>query len=415
MGPPPLARLTLRHGCIVAVVAAAAVAGAIWLAGPSAGDTPAHSANRTATARPAAAAPVAHPFVRIVYGYGGTPLSPAHEGARYRVIVMQESDASFVPRLKAANPRLKVLMYVDMMSADPGDPSGISDWVGYTNVDTNPDWVLRDAGGNQLVYKDSASLVMDVGNVSYQDAGVASVISHAKADGFDGVFLDDANASLRWIISGGQARSVTYPTTARWQAAVYSFLTNVAPQLHQAGLLVVANIGGSTITRGLWQRWNGPIDGAMEESFTNGGTGRDSIASGEWPAKLEHALWSEAHGKIALDHAVTHTRSGARYGLATMLLAAGGENLFSASKGYSNEVWWPEYRTANALGAPLGRYRVLRNGIYRRDFTSGVVLVNPHSRGAYVVRLHRTYRGSGLGKVRSVRLTRTSGVVLVKS
>ena len=118
----------------------------------------------------------------------------------------------------------------------------------------------------------------------------------------------------------------------------------------------------------------------MEESFTNGGTGRDSIQNGQWPAKLGHALWSEAHAKIALDHAVTATRSGARYGLATMLLVADGENLYSASTGYSREVWWPEYRTANALGTPLGPYRVLRNGVYRRDFTHGVVLVNPHVR-----------------------------------
>ena len=113
------------------------------------------------------------------------------------------------------------------------------------------------------------------------------------------MFLDDANASLRWVIAGGEAACVTYPTTAQWQAAVYSFLSNVAPQLHQAGLLVVANIGGSTITRGLWQKWNGPLDGAMEESFTNGGAGRDSIADGQWPAKLGHALWSEANGKIS--------------------------------------------------------------------------------------------------------------------
>ena len=239
--------------------------------------------------------------------------------------------------------------------------------------------------------------------------------SAAIADGFDGVFLDDANASLRWVISGGEAACVMYPTTASWQAAVESFLTNVAPQLHQAGLLVVANIGGSTLTRGLWKAWNGPIDGAMEESFTNGGAGRDSLANGQWPAKLGHSLWSEGNGKIALDHAVTRTRGGARYGLATMLLVAGGENLYSASKGYVHEVRWPEYTTTNALGRPLGRYRVLRNGVYRRDFTHGVVLVNPHAKGARVVRLGATYRGSGLGSTRVVTLKPTTGVVLVRS
>jgi hypothetical protein len=196
---------------------------------------------------------------------------------------------------------------------------------------------------------------------------------------------------------------------------VYSFLSNVGPQLHRAGLLTVANIGGSTITSGLWQKWNGHIDGAMEESFTNGGAGPDSVANGQWTAKLGHAAWSEANGKLSLDHAVTSTRRGARYGLATMLLVAGGENLFSASTNYSREVWWPEYRTVSSLGRPIGRYRVLRNGVYRRDFTNGVVLVNPRTRASGSVRLGRTYSGSGLHRVRAVSLEPTSGLVLTTS
>jgi putative glycosyl hydrolase-like family 15 (GHL15) protein len=255
---------------------------------------------------------------------------------------------------------------------------------------------------------------MDVGNCLYQDDGAERVIRVAKAGGFDGVFLDDANASLRWIIPRGTT-SAAYPTPQRWQSAVYSFLSNVGPQLHRAGLLAVANIGGSTTTPGLWQKWNGPIDGAMEESFTNGGVGPDSIANGEWTPKLSHALWSERNDKISLDHAVTATRAGARYALATMLLVAGGANLFSASADYSREVWWPEYATANSLGRPLGGYRVLRDGVYRRDFTNGVVLVNPGSRPVPRIRLGATYSGSRLHKVTAVSLGRTSGLVLAKS
>lgn len=330
---------------------------------------------------------------------------------------MQQRDGPMIPRLKAGNHNLKVLMYVDLMSSAPGDPSGVANWVGYADAQANhPGWFLRDANGNPLVFKHyPSSRVMDVGNTGYQDAGAARVSREAKARGFDGVFLDDANASLRWVIGGGSAACVRYPTTARWQAAVYGFLTNVAPKLHRAGLLVVANIGGSTVTRGLWQKWNRPIDGAMEESFTNGGTGPDSMANGQWPVKLRHALWSEATGKVSLDHVVTRSRTGARYGLATMLLAARGENLFSASIGYSQEVWWPEYATANSLGSPIGAYRVLRNGVYRRDFTNGVVLANPYARATRRVRLGGTYSGSGLEKITGVSLARTSGLVLVKS
>jgi Hypothetical glycosyl hydrolase family 15 len=407
------------RGGIRASVALAAVAGVIWLAGPSSDntqkDTRGPSDQRAHYVRLTAA--THRPFFRAVYGaYSGTRLPPAREGARYRVMILTYSDRRVMPRLKAANPDLRVLMYVDMMGSDLGDPIGVADWAGYANATAHhPDWFLRDRNGNQLLFEGyPAGHVMDVGNRLYQDEGAARVIRVAKAGGFDGVFLDDANASLRWIIPRGAA-SVAYPTTQRWQSAVYSFLSNVGPQLHRAGLLAVANIGGSTITPGLWQKWNGPIDGAMEESFTNGGVGPDSIANGEWTPKLNHALWSERNDKISLDHAVTATRAGARYALATMLLVARGANLFSASAGYSREVWWPEYATANSLGRPLGGYRVLRDGVYRRDFTNGVVLVNPGTRPAIRVRLGATYSGSGLHKVTAVSLGRTSGVVLAKS
>jgi hypothetical protein len=332
-------------------------------------------------------------------------------------MVLAQPDAAAIPRLKADNPSLKVLMLVDMMSTDSNDLSGTSDWVGYTEANTNhPEWFLTDANGKRLQFKHfPEAMVMDVGNTKYQQAGLANVISRAKAGGFDGVLLDDANASLRWVLAGGSASCVKYPTDQLWQSAAYSFLRHVGPALRRAGLLVVANIGGSTVAPGLWQKWNRPLDGAMEESFTNGGTGRDSIENGLWLPKLEHAVWSEAHLKINLDHAKTATRSGARYGLATMLLAADGTSRFYASAKYSSEVWWPEYSTAKSLGRPLGAFSVLRSGVYRRTFANGIVLVNPSIHGARPVRLGGRYSGSGLHDVTSVALGATSGVILTKS
>jgi hypothetical protein len=420
MGPTPLARLRARHWFAACALAVATGASAVvWWTGPSDGNT---SAPHSAAARPAGAAAPAqprlrHPFLRIVYTYGGTRLSRAQEGARYRIMIMRQTDAPQVARLKAGNPRLKVFMVVNMMSSDPGDPDGIFDWVGYTDADRNhPNWFLKGPTGNRLLFKDyPTALVMDVGDPAYQQAGLANAIREVRAGGFDGVFLDDVNASLGWVIAGGSAQCVKYPNDATWQAAVYSFLSHVAPQLHRAGLLVAANIGGSSIKSGLWQKWNGPLDGAMEESFSNAGVGRESIENGWWQSQLRHDQWSEAHDKFAFDHAVTPTRSGARYGLATMLLVANGKSLFMASTDYSKEVWWPEYATTESLGRPTGRYRVLLNGVFRRDFTNGVVLVNPHAKGARVVHLRGVYRGSGLGSTRVVTLPPTTGVVLVRS
>jgi Hypothetical glycosyl hydrolase family 15 len=411
MGPNLLARIGVRRASTVAVLAVALGAVAFSLAGPSDGKSPSKKG-----AAAAATASIGSPFFRVAYGDAPARMDVARERGRYDYMIMHRVDAPVVARLKAEDPNVKVLMYVDMMSADPRDPTGEADWVGWTDADANPDWFLKDRNGKRLVFQHyPTSRVMDVGNPDYQDAGVARVISDAQAGGFDGIFLDDANASLRWVIAGGSSQCVKYPTDGAWQAAVYSFFANVAPQLQSAGLLVVANIGGSTVTKGLWPKWNGPLDGAMEESYTNGGAGRDSLQNGLWQARLGHNLWSENHGKLSLNHAVTRTRGGARYALATMLLVENGHSALYASTDYDTEVWWPEYDLAKRLGEALGPYRVLRNGDYRRDFTHGVVLVNPHAHATSFVQLNGTYVGSGLGHVRKVKLQRTSGVVLLRS
>ena len=84
------------------------------------------------------------PFFRAVYGYGGTPLTPAAEGRRYRLMILQRFDAHMIPRLKALHPGLKILMYVDMMSSDRRDPTGVSDVAGYADAALNhPDWFLK--------------------------------------------------------------------------------------------------------------------------------------------------------------------------------------------------------------------------------------------------------------------------------
>src|SRR2546429_539450 len=90
-------RLRDRLGACLGV--AAAVIGAM---------IPARSSGESAPGSQASAASIAaaveHDFFRNAYGYGGTRLTPAEEGVRYRVIVLQQSDAAIIPQLKAQNP-----------------------------------------------------------------------------------------------------------------------------------------------------------------------------------------------------------------------------------------------------------------------------------------------------------------------
>src|SRR5690348_3531456 len=122
MGSNVLARIGIRRGSSAVLCAVALGAAAFWLAGPSDGKSP---PGRGAAA--AAGAPIGVPFFRVLYGSAPARANAARERDRYGYVVMRRADATDVARLKAQNPGLKVFMYVDMMSADPRDPTGEAD------------------------------------------------------------------------------------------------------------------------------------------------------------------------------------------------------------------------------------------------------------------------------------------------
>ncbi len=100
-----------------------------------------------------------------------------------------------------------------------------------------------------------------------------------------------------------------------------------------------------------------------------------------------------------------------------MLLAASGNASYSTSNTNvtSAENWFPEYSTAQALGAPAGPYSILRNGVYERAFSNGIVLVNPTMSWMPGFSLGGgLYSGSGLSSVSSVSMAPTSGLILLK-
>ena len=185
--------------------------------------------------------------------------------------------------------------------------------------------------------------------------------------------------------------------------------------LHRARLRFEGNIGGAYTIPGLWVRWASLMDGAMEEAWTDGGTG--AAAWLYWfKQELAEATWSEAHHKQLMLHSYSGTEAGNRFGLATMLLAANGESTYSLSNtsyGDAMPAWYPEYATAERLGAPRGRYTRLPSGVYRRRFAHGLVLVNPSLKVNHVS-LSGTYSGSGLAHVSAATLGPTSGLILLR-
>lgn len=365
----------------------------------------------TALAATAARAATYANFNRETYSQTGA-LSAAGEAARYEVVVLQANQAAMVPVLKAANPHLRVLFYEGIMAADNSAVATVTCTTGPWVAANHPDWILKDQHGHAIFYQNH--YLLNVGKRAYQQVCLQNVIATAEQGHFDGVYWDMVNARIVWALPHGSVVP-QYPTDASWQAATYSFLSYAGPQLRATHLMNVANIGGAASFPGLWQKWNGPLDGAEEESWTDGKLGLMQQLPA-WSAKLANAAWSEAHHKLLMLHSWNTTEAGNRFGLASMLLIAGGESSYSTSNGCYTacETWYPEYATAQRLGAPLGPYRRIGGSVAIRFYQRGVVLVNGSQHSTDSVWLGGgTYTGSGLTRVRSVRLRPASAYILL--
>ncbi len=355
-------------------------------------------------------------FNRETYSYSSL-LSYAQEAQRYQVIVLQSTDYALVPLLKAANPNLRILVYQHTWFSKPGDSDGWTVCTSYQSDLAHPSWFLYDASGNPVPSRAAGNYLMDPDDPSYQQACFAHAIALAKQYGFDGIFLDDILATPAWEMAAGAPLPSKYPTTAAWQAAMTNMLANAAAAFHAHGLLAFANLsvfGTAASGGGLWQTWSAPLDGAEEEAWT--GQPNDLLGGvSTWPAQIANLGWDEAHGKYTILHSYDATEAGNTYGLASMMLAAGGLASYSTANGnYTNyETWYPEYTTAQQLGAPLGTYFQLANGVYERAFAKGIVLVNPTGQSVSPFSLGgHVYSGSGLTNASTVSMGPTSGYIL---
>lgn len=318
--------------------------------------------------------PVTRPvalFNRVTYKYSSL-LSAAQAAGRYSIMAMQSTDQAAVAALRAAKPALAVLLYVTGLR--------LANNIGWTSVPLSAaslSWHLTDQAGNPIIDSNGLALV-DPASPAFQQAFIQHATSWAQQRGFNGIFIDELNASLVWALPAGVS-CPKYPTDTSWQAAVSAFINAVGPALRAAGLVTIGNLGGTAWFPGLWQQWNGPLDGAMEEAWTDGGDGLAQQLP-DWPKKIANVAWSEANGKLTILHSHNTTRAGNAYGLASMLLVAGGGASYcTANADYtSDEQWYPEYTAALALGVPIDppNPSPLPSGLRARRFAGGVAIVN---------------------------------------
>ncbi len=308
------------------------------------------------------------------------------------VLTKNDEDERDAMRAQGAEgPFLQYLRFDAIM--DPGSCTAqpwrnqVADRPGdFCSIRTNhPDWFLRDSNGNPIVDVEGSEhfYIMDPGNNGWRMFWLERATESQESLGWDGVFLDNVEASLYKRGQEGQLPAA-YPTDASYQAAVEGFLSYLyTSYFDQSNHPLQANIIALEETS-VWFTYLEYLDGAMEEGWavdwSNG-----YLSQSQWEEHMSRVERTEASGKKAILVSQGNRTNTAReeFAFASYLLVANGNSSFrySDSSAY-HDIWlYDNYETD--LGAPLGpRYQ--QGSVWMRDFQNGTVTVDLSAHSASI-------------------------------
>jgi hypothetical protein len=351
--------------------------------------------------------------VRPVIDTAGTITDYAKTASRNRFVILQAWQTDRLRALKAANPSVRVLVYKDLAFAVQLPASHVGPSSSGVLYSEAPDsWFLKNTSGQRFTsWSYSSSWAMDVGNPDYQARWASNVVSELVAQGWDGVFMDDTNATMQYHYTVSSVAK--YPSDAAYSAAMRSALQAIAPKVRAAGKLAVPNFAAWAGYPATYNDWLQFVDGALDEMFLKWGrsVGEGYQTEAAWNTQIAAAKYATGLGKsyLAFTQSAAGDAQAARYGYASLLLATQGDASFAMTPDYGTETWFPEYDYD--LGRPLAGESRDQNGVHRRPFERGLVLVNPTA-STLTANLGATYSGSGLTNATTTTMPPHTGLIL---
>lgn len=282
-------------------------------------------------------------------------------------------------------------VYYTTIGSTESDPADIlpHSWI----QANHPNWFLTNPSGELIT--DGVHVGIDIGNPDLQQEVVQRYIPMLRAGKFSSVIWD-AFDILPVSYLNNQITS-QYPTTETWQAAVVSYLQNVATPVRSEGVRVIVNMAhGATYEEPL-KSWLDYFDGVLYElGFIV--IGKDGV---EWPYTFNSWKYKFlSTGNTPLNKRVIIASDGAndtrlrRFGMGSFLAAMSSNSYFCLSSQWGRTAWHPDLEAP--IGSPVGPFTLVSGdfttgGVLKRVFTNGLVLVNPHPTTAMNVTLPVAY------------------------
>lgn len=370
-----------------------------------------------------AAALVALVFVSLTAaearsGAAATGRAPGKAG----YVILNTWDAKLIPKLRREWPGVKILAYKNLSltvaSACRGgvDDARVPAGAGYCNANLHhTSWFLTTPAGKRInSHWFPQAWMMDIGNPAYQQRWLDNVSGAVKTLGFDGVFVDDADADPGWHLQGREIAK--YPTLKLWQRATRSMLARVGTGLISQGYLFIPNLStpwsASYNALSVWKDWLRFTSGASQEYFTKWGDASSAwFVGSDWIFRQQFQRATEAAGKIfiGITYAPRRDVRSLHYAQANFLLnTTGGPSALLVKS--DREMGDPRTRSwTSPIGRPLGP-RQRAGAAWRRAFSGGAVAVNASPK-TVTVRLGKQYLTASGKRVSYVRLRPAAGAI----
>ena len=270
-------------------------------------------------------------------------------------------------------------IYLDAYAIYATPPSGWEDI-----AMTHPEWILKDRWGNRLyipwdcdtLQRTCPQYAADFSNAHYRSYWLQKAKDYLARGAYGGLWIDDVN--LDFDVGDGEGKPIT----------------PVDPNT------------GATMTENNWRRYFAGFVEDIRRAFP----GVEIVHNSVWYSGGPEL---DSNPYVQRQIAAAFPKPRLCFGLACYFLISDGRN----AAGDPGTVTSPDFLSA-AFDVDLGSARGTRtkwNGLHRRDFESGLVLVNPPGAPAASVSFRQSYRRLDGTTVQSLILKPRQGAILLKS
>ena len=290
--------------------------------------------------------------------------------------------------LRALNPNFVVLHYHLAMWQSAPTTSFITDGLtwgnDYPDVTTHETWFWHNDSGARVPSSADGKLLMNVSDPDFAAYWADSIGAQTSAGEYDGVFLDSASPALlqgecgqgdpRLAATAVKTSTFSELGGVTWISAWETWITGLNRALGGQGIPLIPN------TSAFVTSWDSTdytrTAGIFVEGFADAG-----FTVTDWKASTNQIMAIAAANKIVILQNYLGSTSDVQrrlYYLANYLLAKGSRTYLFYFAGSTLE-WYPEWNLG--LGVPVAPPTTVDalawQGVYRRDFAKGVVLLNP--------------------------------------